>query len=98
MKQINVSARQFKPITTLKKRLNDISIDIFDDAMKETWFLMETNTIKSFLESAWCRYYLHLKKADPVLLSQMRMCEIDDPYPPKNFFIESLNEVDLQFE
>lgn len=50
-----------------------LSTDVFDKAYKETWHILQTNIYKQFLQSTYCKFYVHLKNTDPLTLNQLKM-------------------------
>ena len=83
--QINVSAKLFKEIKKYKEKnkhdntyIYPILSNCFDDSRDETWKLMETNIYKQFIKSDYCRFYVHMRKNDPVTLNQLQLSVIDE--------------------
>merc|ERR1739842_273187 len=46
---------------------------VFDKAVAETWQIMELNVFNQFLASDHCKFYMHMKKTDPLTLNQLQL-------------------------
>ena len=71
--QINLDAQMFAKIANVQNATTPLSEAVFEDAMAETWELMEKNIYQQFLDSDHCKFYLYMKDADPLTLNQLQM-------------------------
>jgi hypothetical protein len=71
--QINVNAKMFKYFRSVENAENPITDIVFNEASEETWQLMQSNIFKQFLNSVHCKFYVHMKKNDPVTLNQLQL-------------------------
>jgi len=71
--QINLTATQFGKLGAIEQGKEALSEDAFEDAVFETWELMERNIYHQFLESDFCRFYLFMKQHDPLTLNQLQL-------------------------
>merc|ERR1719411_2276809 len=70
--QINLNANMFEVMSHVEQggALHDF---VFNDAIAETWEIMELNVFRQFLNSDHCKFYIHMKKSDPLTLNQLQL-------------------------
>merc|ERR1712013_155597 len=71
--QINLTAKQFSRITCVQKGKGALTDTVFVGALTETWDLMERNVFEQFLDSDYCKFYVHMKNNDPFTLNQLQL-------------------------
>jgi len=72
--QINLSADMFEEMAKVEKG-GTIQDFVFDDAIAETWEIMELNVFNQFLKSDHCKFYVHMKRNDPLTLNQLQLSQ-----------------------
>jgi len=78
--QINLTADQFARLNRVNAGKEALSEDVFEDAVYETWELMERNIYHQFIESDFCRFYLYMKVHDPLTLNQLQLSVPEEEY------------------
>jgi len=78
--QINLTATQFGKLNAVETGKEALSEDVFEDAVFETWELMERNIFHQFLDSDFCRFYLFMKQNDPLTLNQLQLSVPEEEY------------------
>eukprot|EP01083_Nonionella_stella_P065900 173070_1 len=78
--QINLNADMFQRISDVAIADHEAPLQetVFDEAITETWALMELNIYKQFLRSDYCKFYCHMKQNDPVTLNQLQLSVPED--------------------
>jgi len=78
--QINLNAHMFEAMAKVNKCEDVLKENVFEEAITETWNIMELNVYKQFLKSDYCKFYVHMKQNDPVTLNQLQLSvpEISD--------------------
>ena len=71
--QINLNATMFAAMAQVQKGEVSLQENVFQEAMDETWDLMERNVYKQFIKSDYCKFYIHMKLNDPVTLNQLQL-------------------------
>merc|ERR1740123_1846985 len=70
--QINLNANMFDEMAEVEQG-GVIRDFVFDKAVAETWQIMELNVFNQFLASDHCKFYMHMKKTDPLTLNQLQL-------------------------
>ena len=76
--QVNLNANMFEEMAQVEKG-GDIQDVVFDDAIAETWDIMELNVYNQFLKSDHCKFYVHMKRNDPLTLNQLQLSVPEAP-------------------
>ena len=71
--QINLNGDMFGRIGKVHDKADVLYEGVFDEAIGETWELMERNLFKQFLDSDYCKFYIHMKQHDPFTLNQLQL-------------------------
>lgn len=71
--QINLNATMFAAMAKAQNGEIPLQDNVFQQAIEETWDLMERNIYRQFLESDYCKFYVHMKSKDPVTLNQLQL-------------------------
>merc|ERR1719384_924464 len=75
--QINLNANMFEAISKVERGEEVLTEEVFEEAMAETWNIMELNVYKQFLKSDYCKFYVHMKQNDAVTLNQLQLSVIE---------------------
>merc|ERR1712013_942174 len=94
--QINLTATQFGKLNRIEQGKEALSEDVFEEAVFETWELMERNIYHQFLDSDFCRFYLFMKQHDPLTLNQLQLSVPEEEYDDnvERQMIRNSNSVD----
>eukprot|EP01084_Bolivina_argentea_P088836 160391_1 len=94
--QINLNADMFEKIAKVANSEVPLNDNVFEEAINETWSLMEVNVFKQFLKSDHCKFYVHMKQNDPVTLNQLQL-SVPDNITGANVQKEVIRSSEKQF-